>query len=459
MFFALLLTVFLFFSSPILSSANQFGLHLTQTSDLNSATSLINSNGGDWGWITIVIRNDQLDYNNWQKFFDQCRQFHLIPILRLATYINPDGTWDRPQEKDIDSVVTFLNSLNWPTQKRHLILYNEINHASEWGGKVDIKSFVEITGSTIKKLKQTNPDFYILSTPLDLASPDSLPNHLSAPATYRQILELDPSFFDQIDGLASHSYPNHGFIGLPTDTGQHSILGYQWELNFLKSLGVNKRLPVFITETGWPHRQGQQNDNKFYTTETTAKFFQEALLLWNQDPIILAVTPFIYNYSDPPFDHFSWLDPEQKLYPEYQTIIDLPKTPNHPKQITRFQAEKIKLPFIIFSQHQYLGKIILKNTGQSIWGGGETFFCLKPQTTANIKLDQICTNNQLIFPGQSQTFDFNFEIVPSSDHSGKSFLSWQNLPPFSISPIADNSSIYRPKISFFQKIKTFFARF
>ncbi len=456
MFFALLLTIFLFSSSPILSSGNQFGLHLTQTSDINSAAPLINSNGGNWGWVTIVIRNDQLDYNDWQDFFDNCRRLHLIPILRLATTINPDGTWNRPQKTDINKLISFLNSLNWPTKKRHLVLYNEINHASEWGGEVNIESFVDLASYAIQKLKQTNPDFYVLSTPLDLASPDSVPNHLSAPATYRQILAKNPSFFDQIDALASHSYPNHGYVGLPTDTGRYSILGYQWELAFLKSLGVNKTFPVFITETGWPHRQGQQNENSYYAIATAAKFLENAFQIWSKDPKIIAVTPFIYNYPNPPFDHFSWLDSNQKLYPEYQQLINLPKTPNKPEQITSYQTQKIKLPFIIFSHHQYFGKIILKNTGQSIWGAEETSFCLSPQTTANIKLDQICTNNQIILPGQTQTFEFNFEIIPTPEHSGKSFLSWQNLPPFAITPITDNSTIYRPKTGLMQKIINFF---
>lgn len=135
MFFALLLTLFLLKTTPILASDNIFGLHLTQTSDINSAAPLINSTGGDWGWATIVIRVDQLDSNTWQNFFDICRRQHITPILRLATTIKADGTWNRPQQSDIDKLANFLNSLNWPQQKQHIILFNEINHASEWGGE------------------------------------------------------------------------------------------------------------------------------------------------------------------------------------------------------------------------------------------------------------------------------------------------------------------------------------
>ena len=86
---------------------------------------------------------------------------------------------------------------------------------------------------------------------------------------------ISPNYFENIDGLSSHSYPNHGFIGTPKEIGQHSIRGYLWELNLLKKLGVQKELPVFITETGWPHREGIKSQNNFYTTKTTSQFLIE----------------------------------------------------------------------------------------------------------------------------------------------------------------------------------------
>ncbi|HQI13479.1 MAG TPA: hypothetical protein PLU48_02775, partial [Candidatus Woesebacteria bacterium] len=87
MFFLLLISLLFFYGrQPILASDfNSFGLHLTQPSDIDSAAKIINSNGGDWGYATIVIRTDQLDVNTWQGFFNQCRKLHIIPIIRLAT--------------------------------------------------------------------------------------------------------------------------------------------------------------------------------------------------------------------------------------------------------------------------------------------------------------------------------------------------------------------------------------
>jgi len=314
-----LITVYclLFTDYVFAESKNIFGLHLTQPSDITSAAAIINSSGGDWGWVTIVIRLDQLDRPTWQDFFDHCRRLHLIPVIRLATRIRSDGSWDRPQLSDIDSLANFLHSLNWPIQIRYILPFNETNHGSEWGGEADVKNFADTIIYTYQKFKSFDQNYFILSSPLDLAAPEKPPLFKSAPNVYREIYLYRPEFFQSFDGLASHSYPNHGFVGTPTDTGQHSIRGYSWELDYLKNLGINRSLPVFITETGWPHREGQSPDNRFYTAQTSADFFSEALKIWQQDPRITAVTPFIYNYSQPPFDHFSWLDPNQSLYSSF----------------------------------------------------------------------------------------------------------------------------------------------
>ncbi|HEX8923529.1 MAG TPA: hypothetical protein VF828_02245, partial [Patescibacteria group bacterium] len=366
----------IFTPKSILASDNIFGLHLTQTSDIGNASKIINSSGGDWGWVTIVIRTDQLDRNAWQEFFDNCRKFHLIPIIRLSTLMQNDS-WKRPEYSDIDTLAGFLNSLNWPSIQQHIVLFNEINHASEWGGAVDIKDYTDKAIYAAKKFKSLNPNFYILSSPLDLASPENPPQFKDAGNVYREIYLYNPDYFDQIDALASHSYPNHGFIGKPTDDGQHSIHGYQWELDDIRSLGVQKTYPVFITETGWPHREGETKANQFYTVTTAAQFLSYSLQNWGKDKRIQAVTPFIYNYPHAPFDHFSWLDLNENLYPEYQQIIQTPKLKNSIEQITKYEPVNIHIPYFLLPDTDYSGQIILKNTGQSVWG--ETQFCLNPQ--------------------------------------------------------------------------------
>lgn len=455
--FLLLIIIFAKFSTKFIyaDNSNIFGLHLTQTSDIHSAAPLINSSGGDWGWTTIVIRLDQLNHQTWQEFFDNCRKYHLIPLIRLSTIMD-NGSWKKPEISDIDNLANFLNSLNWPSTPQYVVLFNEINHATEWGGQIDIKNFTDISIYTAKKFKSLNSNFYILSSPLDLAAANNKSETKSAADTYREIFFYKPEYFDLIDGLASHSYPNHGYIGTPNDTGQHSIRGYQWELNFLKSLGINKTYPVFITETGWPHREGEQKNNHYYTTKIAAKFLTYAINIWSTDSRIKAITPFIYNYPHDPFDHFSWLDGAEKLYPDYQQIIDFPKQKNTPTQITDYTVINNRLPFLILTDTDYTGQITLKNTGQSIWG--ETVFCLSPQSTPNVILEAICTNNTYITPGHTETFNYKIRINNSPDYKDKTYISWENLNVFEITPVDGSGTIYHPKINLKEKITQFFQR-
>lgn len=452
---ALICLFFIFSNKPILASGNIFGLHLTQTSDILTAKDIINSSGGDWGWVTIVAPLNQLDYQTWQDFFDNCRKYHLIPIVRLATYGEGDN-WKRPNTSDIDNLANFLNSLNWPTKTQYVSLFNEINHGQEWGKDVDIKSYVDISIYASQKFKSLNSNFFILSSALDLASPDQDPDYLSAKTVYQQIYNYKPEYFDNIDGLASHSYPNHGFIGTPKDTGQHSILGYKWELDFIKNLGIKKDFPVFITETGWPHKEGISKKNNFYTTKTTSQFLLDAYQIWTKDNRIKAVTPFIYNYPSQPFDHFSWLDQNEQLYPEYQKFVNQTKETNSPEQITKYELYKTQIPFIIFSNHEYNGQISLKNTGQSIWG--ETTFCLNPNVDDQIELSNLCLNpTDKIYPGEIKIFPFKFKI--NSNINKKVTLSWENLPSTDIILLSENAVIYHQKLNLIDKIKSFFTKF
>jgi len=457
MFLIFLLIFSLLFNSHILASDNIFGLHLSQTEDIYSAHKIINSQEGDWGWATIVIKLDQLNKDTWQEFFNNCRKYHIIPIVRIAT-IGEKDYWKKPEYSDIDNLVSFLNSLNWPTKEQHIILFNEINHGNEWGGKVDVRDFTEKSFYAAKKFKETNSNFFILSSGLDLAAPEKPPKFKSAENVYKEIIKLKPDYFDQIDGLASHSYPNHGFIGTPKETGRHSIKGYLWELSLLKKLGVNKDLPVYITETGWPHREGIKNQKNFYTTKTTSKFLLEAINIWSSDSKVKAITPFIYNYHQEPFDHFSWLNEEGKLYPEYQKIVDLPKNKNNPEQIVQYHFEKISLPFIIFENNEYSGEIILKNTGQSIWG--ERKFCLTPRTSPNISTTEICSDNNFIFPDQYKIFKFKFTINKLENYQNETFISWGDLDNFEIKKFSKESIIYHPRKNLLERIlislKSFF---
>ena len=52
---------------------------------------------GEWGYVTELVRLDDLDPTKWQRFMDICAELHLTPILRLATtYDQTAGWWTAP---------------------------------------------------------------------------------------------------------------------------------------------------------------------------------------------------------------------------------------------------------------------------------------------------------------------------------------------------------------------------
>jgi hypothetical protein len=401
---------------------NKFGIHILDPSELQQAAELVNSNGGDWGFVTIVIRDDDRDFKKWQNFFDQCRQLHLIPLVRLATH-NENETWVAPKKEEISSWVNFLVNLNWPTQNRYIIIFNEPNHAKEWGGKIDPSHYAQILDEFISQLKKANPNFQVLPAGFDLAAPNSKTTK-DALSFWQEMNKEVPGIFEKIDGWASHSYPNHGFLGKPQDSGRTSIRGYQWELTVLKSqFGVKKELPVFITETGWPHQKTQNSNVKtknFYRPELVAEYIEAAYKnVWLPDKRVVAVTPFTLNYQAEPLDVFSWFDNQAQPYPQYERVKNLPKNAWWPQQEEKWEVLSIKFPQFMPINSSYEGKIVLKNTGQSIWGEKEAFV-LKSNSpfSTDLSLDK------KILPGQSAELSFT---ILSGNEPAIISPSWQGI--------------------------------
>src|SRR3989344_2873439 len=168
---------------------NKFGTHfaLPSLEDLIKARELVNSNGGDWGYVTLVIPEGDRDKNKWQEIFDRMRELHLIPIIRLATV--PQGAqWRRPVVEDADSWVNFLDSLNWVVKDRYVILFNEPNHGAEWGGSVDANNYAEIALTFAKQLKEKNQDYFIMLAGLDASAPSSNPGFEDEGAFLNQVI-------------------------------------------------------------------------------------------------------------------------------------------------------------------------------------------------------------------------------------------------------------------------------
>jgi hypothetical protein len=428
----LILTIFVYFISLFIYSSNAlalpnniFGIHITHEADLDKAVELVNSSGGDWGYVTIVIQDNAMDYNKWQEFFDQCREKHLIPLVRLATH--PEGdTWVKPSNDLIIQYSNFLDSLNWPVKNRYVIVFNEPNHTKEWGGQTNPREYAQILNHAISVFKQKNSDFFMLNAGMDQAAPNSLTT-MDETKFLRDMNFESPLIFDRLDGWVSHSYPNHGFIGKPWETGKASVSGYKWELNYLKSLGKSKELPVFITETGWPHIVNgalKVKGENFYKPEIAAEYLKYAFdNVWLKDKTIVAITPFIINYPQEPFDHFSWMNESGEKYPQFDLIADMPKASGQPEQIERIEMINFFYPPFLPSGISYQGKITLINKGQSIWG--EKPFILKALSEPNLDIsDLVLPEGVLVKPGDKYAFDFTFK---TNDLNGDYEFGWQGL--------------------------------
>lgn len=397
---------------------NIYGIHLAQphAEDIKAAADLVNSNGGDWGYITLVIQENDRDLGKWQGIFDELRRLHLIPIIRLAT--SPVGeNWRRPEPPDAQNWVDFLNSLNWVTKNRYVILFNEPNHGSEWGGEVDEKSYAEVAIEFAKKLKEKNKNFFVMLAGFDASAPSFYPGLEDEAVFLRDILRQaeddSVNLFDYIDGWSSHSYPNPGFSGTPWDYGRGTIRTYQWELDLLKELGVNKELPVFITETGW--RRGNE--------ATVADYFYTAYNdLWSQDTRILAVTPFVLDYQGPPFLEFSWKKyNSQNFYQQYFAVQSIPKTKGASAQI---QEGKIsfKLPHELVTQSKYDFRINLTNNGQAIWDKNDDYSI--QITEDGVKASEFLISDlKDIEPFQEKTVDFSLKTTEEGKQNVKFILT------------------------------------
>lgn len=316
-------------NDPLEVSNNKYGIHIIDENDLENAASLVNSSNGLWGYVTMVITEDDRNINKWQAIFDRMKKYKLIPIIRLATKLK-GSFWMAPNDSEIENWSAFLNSLSWPVKNRYVIIFNEPNHAKEWGGQVNPEEYGRLLIKYSQSLKQINPDFFILPAGLDASAPNSSVT-MNEVNFLKKMFNNHPDLSNYIDGWTSHSYPNPGFRGKVTDTGRGTLQTFDWELNLLKELGIDKSLPVFITETGWPHREGDQTVNSYYSADEVGDLIAHtAQTVWS-DSRIAAITPFLLNYLSEPFSNFSWqIKDKAGFYPQFDSYRSIPKQAGRP---------------------------------------------------------------------------------------------------------------------------------
>ena len=303
---------------------------------------------GEWGYVTQLVRLDDLDVAKWQRFMNACAELHLTPILRLATtYDQTNGWWTAPPSDENGRYTTtarryadFAAALHWPTDEHYLIVGNEPNHGDEWHGRPDPAAYARFLRDTAVALHQADPQARVFNAGFDTYTPHTGSQpfnnglfYMDAATFLDEMAAAEPDVFTHLDGWASHPYPIGPFAappeqqvfqidrlndaaalpvnGPPPGIFNRGINGYEWELWQLAQFGVTD-LPVFITETGWRH-----SADGYPSPEQAALYLDWAWqgngqpdpgwTPWLDDGRIFAVTPFALAGNPDEWWHTNWL--------------------------------------------------------------------------------------------------------------------------------------------------------
>lgn len=314
---------------PLWEPNNKFGLYIyaENRTYFDKAKELVNSKGGDWGYVLIPYNVSDYDNEKWERVFEQLRSRHLIPVIQLW------GIKIDDYKEQTEKAAAFLNRFPWPIRYRYISVYNEPNDSKFWQGRANPEEYAQVLEFTIRKFKEENVEFFVMNGALNVSAPSD-GQHIDAFDFLQRMNNEKPGIFERLDGWASHAYPQPNFSGSPKDSGRWSIKAYDAELNFLKkNLGVSKDLPVFITETGWAHAEGSNYNSSFLSVSQVAENMKSAYEdVWLKDDRVRAVMPFTVEY-DPPFDHFSWVNDDYVPYEHFDAVKKIQKVAGNPPTI------------------------------------------------------------------------------------------------------------------------------
>lgn len=288
------------------------GIHILNPHELDQAAELLSgtANSDQWRYVTIPLSLADVDKaSEWQEFFNQAKTKKIIPVVRLTTRFE-NGAWQVPTRRDIITQLVFLKKLNWPTEQRYVIVFNEVNHSKEWGGQIDPVIYADVLSFTADWAHAEQANFVVLPAAMDLAAPNGGATR-EAFAYWRDVLAVQPDVLTKVDVWNSHSYPNPGFSSSPQRTAQNSLRGFEHELAFVKEK-TGRDLKVIITETGWVVNK--------QTSRWLESYYTYALQhIWS-NPQVMAVTPFVLRGSPGPFSGFSFLDGQDKPTAQYTAL-------------------------------------------------------------------------------------------------------------------------------------------
>ncbi len=308
--------IFAFFlwSTPVYAKGEVLGIHILSTGEIDQANTLLEHGDDKDKFVTIPLTLGDLNKSSdWQSFFDKCHALKIRPIIRFATRFE-NGSWKKPTRIDVMALTQFLGALEWHRPELTVVLFNEPNHAQEWGGTLDPQGFAQVSIFAAQWLKTEPKTYTVLPAAMDLAA-DGHNQTQEAFAYWQDALNEEPTLFEHFDGWNSHSYPNPAFAQSPSRTGKNSLRGYTNELEFIKKY-TSKEFPVYITETGW-------NQNVLTNIKLRTYFAEAYEQIWTKDSRIVAVTPFVLQGAPGTFAPFSFLDANGKPTIAYDTYREL----------------------------------------------------------------------------------------------------------------------------------------
>ncbi|MCX6783474.1 MAG: hypothetical protein NT141_00140 [candidate division WWE3 bacterium] len=197
------------------SGNNKFGMYVENSADqITAAAELINSNGGDWGYVLLTMNINDRNGGYWQGLFDAAKSAHVIPIVQLFN----NGVCSA-DEMGFSELADTLGGLSWPTRHRYISVFNEVNAGDYWCGHEDGGEYAVVLDKAIKAFKDKSNDFFIMPAALNSSARTGAKSNLGN--TYigedlfiSQMRVAVPDIFSKIDGWATHAYPSQILAGL-----------------------------------------------------------------------------------------------------------------------------------------------------------------------------------------------------------------------------------------------------
>lgn len=316
-----------------------------------AASDLVNANGGDWGYLTVVWtiqdRAAPMAEYNLQLFLDRCFEFHVQPIVRVATKFeakreptvpgqpavkpNPqgaEGTWMRPDWDEPQKWRDFFERGRWPTRHAWIVVGNEPNLGREWGGEVDAAGYARYLAHFLDVFAGA-PRFDVVSGALDISNTTALPVMQDALEFLDEMGKAVPGIFERLPAWASNPYsvPGQG------PGARYTHLAYETELD-----RIGREMPVLITEAGHLQTGDEQE---------IARFYAQAFRDWMADPKVIAATPLFWHPDRNDFWMFE-LDKRGAFVhksPTYELLRRIPRIAGSPEFTVTIENTARTTPF------------------------------------------------------------------------------------------------------------------